>query len=842
MVYLAKSKKEVRIITDSRHVIEEAVLFGRDRTGELSEWEIWQYTEDCVNLKERYPCRLPIQVHEVLVNYKQIQNPVVTHQGEESLYVSRRDWIYRMEFDMDLETRKYVLKCRGLDTIVDLYLNGKKIGSHRDMFYPFQADIQPEKTEKNILLFHFWSPVKYLEKMRELHGQELIPPAHYIRKAPHDFEDFLGIKPYFASVGIFDEVIVEELGDGTLTELSVTYELSEDLKRAEVKMHVAGELYGRQKAVLHYSVRDWAGELIFGGKREICEGIDFETDLRLEISEIDLWWPNGYGSQPLYSCEVSLEFRETISTIEKRIGFRKTEFKDTFELFVNHVRVRLWGANLVPVNGMTHCFDEERAGMIIRRAKDANMNMLRFWGGGEPYPDKMYTMADEAGLMVWGEFFHKWGMYPEDEEYMELYRNEASYMLRTFCHHPSLVMWCGGNESHMGAAIDHPYKNYIGEKIFEMYERMCHEIDPERYFQYDSPSGGIFTNDPRKGDFHGWNHLWYVPYDQYPAMFSENSRVSPPVLRSLKKYISDPKALWPDGFISRVTKHGESLLPPAWMELKTGPEPYTCSPVEQFYDADSPKELIYRCQAAHGHLMKRIGERLKRGRPVCDKDGKNRCNGQLIWKLNDSWPQIFCSLLDYDLEGGIPYYTIKRVFSQIQVSFDMEEHITIWVVNDSRYTFQGTLEFTLFDPKENVIRSHFEQGIEIGSGRSDVICDLDYLNQFERNNILYACLKEKEGQIVARNYEFLEIERNLYFPDAKLTLEKEGDAVVISTDQFARCIELTGDLEEARFIFEDNYFDLMPFEKRRVGIQTTEEEFTIKAKAFYSSSYSKIEF
>lgn len=832
----------MRKITGIGQRIEDAVLYGRKETGALQNWEISQYMKDEMYFEERYPCRLPAQVHEILVEHQKIKNPVITHCGEESLEVSNRDWIYRMEFKAD--TERYVLKCRGLDTIADIYLNGIKIGSHRDMFYPFQTEVKTRRNKKNILLFHFWSPVKYLERMKELHGAELIPPAHYIRKAPHDFEDFLGMKPYFATVGIFDEVLLEEAESGRLETLDLTYELSKDLKHASVKIHVNGEISANKKAVIRCTVKDQGGNIVFKKGRELSHDTKFDMEFEAEIKDIDLWWPNGYGTQPLYTFEAQLVSGQIISALSKKTGFRKTEFRKAFELWVNHVRVRLWGANLVPLNGLTHSFDRDRAALIVKLSKDANMNVLRFWGGGEPYPDELYTMTDEAGLMVWGEFFHKWGMYPEEEEYMELYRNEADYMIRSFRHHPSLIMWCGGNESHMGAALDYPYKEYIGETIFQMYEKMCHELDPGRYFQYDSPSGGTFTNDPREGDFHGWNHLWYVPYDKYPFFFSENSRVSPPVLKSLKKYIPDPKELWPDGFISRVTRHGESLLPPAWMKLKTGPEPYTCSPVEQFYDADGAEELIYRCQAAHGQLMKRIGERLKRGRGPEDKNGEFRCMGQLIWKLNDSWPQIFCSLLDYDLEGGIPYYTIKRAFRQIQVSFDMGDHITIWAVNDSRYPFYGTLEFTLFDPMGNCALSQLEQRVEVKSGRSEIVCDLDYLNQFERKNILYACLKDEKGRIAARNYEYLEIERNLYFPDAHLTLEKEEDAVVITTDKFARCIELTGrsDKDESRFFYEDNYFDLMPFEKRRVVVESGEEHYTIRAKANYSLNYSEIEF
>lgn len=825
-------------------VIREGLLIKREGTGPLTESEINGFEQGLFN-SQGYECRLPAQVHEILIHHGKMKDPVLTHCGEESREVSSSDWIYRTEFKTPGNMEQHLLTCRGLDTIADIYLNGEKIGEHRDMFYPFRSEVSLKEEERNVLVFHFHSPVRHLEEMRQLHSDcPYIDPAHYIRKAPHDFEDFLGIKPYFASVGIFDEVVVESWNTGRIEELHVSYRLDKNLETAAVEFHVTGQISRVGNYTVHCAIEDEKGRKIFERAERIYASETLDCRICTEALKVDLWWPRGYGRQPIYSCSARLLNESVISQKEKRTGFRLIEFKGPFDLYMNHIAVKLWGANLVPLNGLSHCFDRGRAKRLITLALNANMNILRFWGGGEPYPDELYEMADRAGIMVWGEFFHKWGMYPEDEEYMELYGAEACYMLKEFRHHPALVMWCGGNECRMGADMDNPSRKYVGDKIFSQYGALIEEFDPEKFYLSNSPDGGSFANDPREGDFHGWNHLWYVPYDRYPVMFSENSRVSPPILKSLEKYIPDPGELWPEGFVPRHTRYGENLLPPAWMKLKTGPEPYWCSPVEQFYDAGSPGELIYQCQAAHGKLMKQIGERIRRGKPANDPEGERRCKGQLIWKFNDSWPQIFCSLLDYDMEGGIPYYTVKRVFEPLHVSFDIEEHITIWAVNDSRYDFEGTMEFVLFHPMENKVINSMEKEVIARQGQSVMICDLDFLTQFKRENLLYACLKNKAGEVIARNYEFVEIERNFCFPDAKLSLGKEGDYLVVSTDKFARSIELGGTCNngEERFLFEDNYFDLLPFEQRKIRIDTGAERFTVTAKPFYSTKNSTIEF
>lgn len=820
------------------------MLYERKKEGPLQKQEIEAYTSRNVEARE-YTCTLPMQVHEILIAHGEIKNPIQTHCGEEALEISKSDWIYRMEFDVPSQMNQYLLKCNGLDTIVHVYLNGIKIGAHSNMFYPFETEIFPETHHVNILLFHFHSPVRYLETMKALHQENCyIDPAHYMRKAPHDFEDFLGIKPYLATVGIYEDVVIEAQKKARIKEMTVNYNMSEDLKSAVVNLEVQGEVLEKGQYHIRCILEDEEEKVLFVQEKEIQAMGLFETKVQTERMQVELWWPSQYGKQVLYTCKVYLEEETELDCATKKIGFRQIEFRGDFDLYVNGVSVKLWGANLVPINGLTHCFDAKRAEKILWLAKHANMNIIRFWGGGEPYPDELYDMADQMGLLIWGEFFHKWGMYPEEEEHLEHYRREATYMLKTFRHHAAVIMWCGGNESQMGAELDFPGKPYVGDTIFKEYERLCGELHPEAYFQKNSPLKGTFVNDPREGDFHGWNHLWYVPYDRFPVMFSENSRVSPPILKSLKKYIPDPEKLWPTGFQSRRTCYEDNLLPPAWMKLKTGPEPYWCSPVEQFYDAKTPEELIYQCQAAHGKLMKQIGERLKRGRPAWQKDGERKCKGQLIWKLNDSWPQIFCSLLDYNLEVGIPYYTVKRVYQAIQVSFDMEDHITIWAVNDSCKDFEGTIEFVLFDPVKNKPVHQFKRDVQVWQGKSKIICDLDYLTQFKREYILYACLKDKMGEVAARNYEFVEIERNLYFPDAKVTLKKEGTYVIVSTNQFARCITLESDMEEPGdgFVFEDNYFDLLPFEERKIKVNGQAMSFKITAKAFYATKSSTIEF
>lgn len=809
-----------------RRVIKQAVLYAAD-------------TED-----EKFPCVLPKQVHEILIDYGKMKNPVITHDGTESLFFSKKDWVYECKFQKGIQRDKVVLLCKGLDTVVDIWLNGEKIGGHNDMYFPFECDITDRIIENNILRFHFKSPIAYLENYEEpAEWKGLIPKSHYIRKAAHDYADFLGIKPYFCPVGIFDSVELLEYDMGYFRQFHIRSDVNREKQMAVLEVELEGEWFGSKCGQIRVVLISPEGVAFRQETAEINVSGNFRKAFRWEIENIELWWPAGYGKQPLYRVEAFLETEKLcLEQQVKKIGFRKIQYGDGFQFWINGEKIRLWGANLVPVDGLTHCFNKDRTERVLRLAMEANMNCLRLWGGGEPFPEDIYDMADEMGLLIWAEFFHNYGMFPDSKEFMDLYENEARYMVSKFSYHASVFMWCGGNECQMAAQLLQPGKVYIGEKIFKMYGDVVKELAPDLLYYENSPCGGAFYNDPRKGDMHGWNNIWYVPYEKYPVFFTENSRVSPPVYRSLKKYIPDMKEFWPDGFLPRRTAFSEELFPPAWMKLTGGPESYRCSPIEEFYDADTPEKLIYMCQAAHALSMKRYGERIKRGKR--SKDEKVICQGEMIWKLNDTWPQIFCGLLDYDLEPGQAYFAVKRAFQELQISFDMEEHIEIWGVNDSREILRGILTVCIFDMEKNEILFQKELEVELPGKDSRVLTDLDDFPMFLRTSVLYACLKDANGVILCRNYDFVEIERNLPIPDAVICLEQEGNDIIIKTDRYAHNIELSGMDEgnEMGFIFDDNYFHMMPFETRKIKVKYSKEEFDVIAKGACSSQITKLHY
>jgi hypothetical protein len=326
----------------------------------------------------------------------------------------------------------------------------------------------------------------------------------------------------------------------------------------------------------------------------------------------------------------------------------------------------MWGANLSPIDGKTHRWNPERANVLIDLFTMANMNAMRIWGEGEPYGDELYEECDRRGILVWQEFYGSYGMLPDWPAYQELCVKEAEDMISRLKHHPSIFMWCGGNEVIMGGEYDHPGERVIGLELYtKLLPEVCARLDPGRYYHITSPYGGAFANDPREGDSHGYEMWWYVPGMEYPVAFTEHMRVSGPALKSVKRWI-DAGSLWDDGFVDATYpwKRQKDLMPKAWFHRVGNSLDTKAGPVHEFRDADSPAELAYKYAAAHAKSFKNGIKRSRMGRPSYSEKPRIS-NMHLIWKFADTFPLIYSAIVDYYAEPYIPYYEAKRSYEPV---------------------------------------------------------------------------------------------------------------------------------------------------------------------------------
>jgi hypothetical protein len=790
---------------------------------------------------------MPAQAHEILRSAGLIEDPYLPGKAQECQWVAERDWVYRTKFARPAGAGEVRLSALGLDTLVDVYLNGERIAEHRDMYLPLKTAISGRLKSENDLLLHFQSPHAWLKQhpLPEAWKGRMVP-FKMLRKSTMDFASFIGAAPCFTPVGVYDTVRLEAADEVEIAHADIDVSINDGLDAGRVAVRAA--LAGRKgSAVVVAWIDDAQGRRVAVAERsvEIPVGKQCVVNLGLDVGHPALWWPRGYGAQPLYTVGVAIRDgggerdRLTWTT-----GFRSVRMEGPLAFTVNGRQVKLWGANMTPMSGCGHRWNREQAVDLLDLAENANMVTLRAWGPGAPYHDHFYDEADRRGILIWQEFFHDWGLYPDDADYRALCRAEAEHEVRRLKHRPSILLWCGGNEFYMGAELEQIRGPLTGREIFEKdYPEICARLDPGRYYHPSSPSGGAFANDARAGDSHSMNHRYFLPGDAYPVLFVENTRIGSPAPRSLRRYLTADE-LWPPGFVPGVRQPGGFPVPATWKRLMTLGEAFIAErlpPVEEFCDPVSAEDLAYSLSAAHGQYLRRCVERYRRGRPGTEQGGARRTMGHYIWKFNDTFPMLFSSVVDSCSEPYIAYYSLKRAYEPVLVCFEIADGIHIWVVNDTACDLRGMVEFELFDMQRNEFRSRIEVPVAVAAGDSAVACDLDALGMIERRLALVARLRDPEGKVIARSVDFLWPERRLHYPEARLTLAAENGSLVVTADKYARCVELEGEPGGDTFgwRFEDNYFDLLPGEKKTVRLFGRRRHGTIRAKAHFSPEWEE---
>jgi beta-mannosidase len=787
---------------------------------------------------------MPRQVHEILLHHGRLPEELAIGLAHDSKWVAETDWLYACDFEAPGPGQK-VLRFAGLDTLADIYVNGRHVASHEDMFLPAAVDITDIVRPLNSLLVHFHSPYARIERLSlPAEWQGKVAPAKLLRKCNTDFGDYLGAKPYLTPIGIFDQVTLDVVDAGCIAESDLSARLERGASRGLLAARFAGECVG--DAVLRLSVLDPDGGLVHKADKPLVRTARaWRVDFDVVVEAPRLWWPRGYGDQPLYTVRAELLVAGSCAdTVEKRVGWREIEIQSYFDVSVNGTKVKCWGANFAPPLGITHVWDDARAATLLDLVENANMNTLRIWGQGCPYGEQLYDEADRRGLLLWQEFYHGYGMQPDTREFRALCRREAEHMVRRLKHHPSVFMWCGGNEGYMGGDFDHPGQPHIGAEVYvEDYPEVCARLDPDRFYIPNSPWGGAYTNNPAIGDCHGYNTWWFIPGNECPAMYSEHIRTSPPVLRSLQRFIKS-EDLWPAGYVNQHRYGDRCPMPDTWMARTSAAMEKKTGPIEQYYDARNPEELVYRFGAAHAQEMREGIERCRIGRTPEDRIDGRKCFGHLVWKLNDTWPMIYCGIVDAFLEAYMPYYAVKRAYAPVLACLDIRDHIYAWVVNDSPEPVRGVLEARLFDITKNNFGDSCRAQVLVPPGQSHMGMTLDAFGQFRRINLVQVTLADEAGRPLSRSVYQVDIERHMAFPEARLDVSISGRELTIRTDRFARCVELSGDDhgDEFGWFFDDNYFDLLPGEERKVRILGRHGQGTIKARAHYSPSEAVVSF
>ena len=777
---------------------------------------------------------MPAMGHDVLLAHGKIEEPWLPGGTEKCFWTRERDWVYSLKFSAR-PGRVSRLRFLGLDGRAEVYLNGMRVASHSDEHAPLTVEISQALRPENTLVLHFRSNTAKPDGATESGRQR--PEGTY-----------LGPNPPLTSVGIFDQVLLATSDGNTLDEAVAGVSLDETLSAGTVTVDAAGR--SRLPSV---SVRL---RLLDPEGKPVAESItpaettagSFNCHCVVKLDRPQLWWPRGYGSQPLYRVQATLLAGDRQQqTLQRTIGFRRVTMPEPLHFVVNGVPVFLCGGNWVTPNLMSRVWDQARMERLFSLAENANFNAFRIWGPVVAPHDQFYEMADAKGFLLWQDFAQL--PLKPDEASRSRCREKATRQLKRLKHHPSILCWCGCNESAMWSHEDYnkdftDHGPWPGLAAAEEVGAICQQLDPERYYQPSSPYSGVNHNDPREGNTHGYSNMWFVPGYDYLNFASEDTRIAAPVLHSLKRFMK-PEHLWPEGYSTLYLHGNRHPFPKTWLPYTTSESWKKTGPVEQFYDATDLAGLVYRLGMAEGLYYQDIVERQRRGRPAEEPSDRRCCGGYIVWKYNDSWPQVYSAKVDFFLEPYHAYYALRRTFAPVMLSFDIGTFMYLWVINDSTDTVSGTVKIQLYHLEQSEFRKEIVRDVTVAPGKSMVVVQLDKagIRAFRKEHILFATMSDKAGTVLARANAFADIERRLTFPEAKLDVEVDNGLLIITTDKFARAVHLEGDANGNPFgwFFEDNYFDLLPGETKTVCILGAHAQGRITAKAWYSPHTTRVD-
>ncbi|MCS7222942.1 MAG: glycoside hydrolase family 2 protein [Armatimonadetes bacterium] len=778
--------------------------------------------------RRSFPAKVPGTVHLDLIRNGAIPDPFFGTNELTVQWVEEREWWYRTDFyppERILARESVDLVFQGLDTIAAIWLNGLKLGETDNMFRTYRIPVKDFLTGgRNVLAVKFAPVTRVADKRMQERGplwSVFYPSRPYVRKAQYSFGWDWG--PRLPTCGIWRPVLLEGYDKGTIRYL---FPYLEELPKEgqPAKVRVVATVFATQSfpCQVSFTLEDESGKYQAVLDGDLKPGLQ-EIVGSLEVSRPSLWFPNGIGRPHLYrlTAQVLID-GSVIDEHEVTTGLRTVELVQepdeegkSFVFRINGVPVFCKGANWIPADSFLPRVTEAVYRQSLLLAQDAHMNMLRVWGGGIYEDESFYSQCDQLGIMVWQDFMFACAEYPEDDDFLSEVRAEAEEVVLRLRHHPSIVLWCGNNENDWGfhAGWFGKKERFLGEKIYAaVLPEVCCRLDPTRPYWQSSPFGGTDPNSMSEGDRHSWD-VWSG-------------------WRSPEGYLTDTGR-----FVSEFGFQAPPNLPT--IESFTLPEDrYPNSRVMEHHNKQGEgTERLYRFVAAYHRVPGTFsewvrlaqlvqGEALKTG-IVHWRRRKFKTAGALFWQLNDCWPVVSWSVVDYFNRPKASYYIIKRAFAPVLVTlFRQGDELSVWLVNDLLRVVSGRLRLSLENLWGEKVQE-WERVVAVGSNRSEEIVRWTITAGVDetRHYVLATFTEEGQPEPLASELILLARPKHISFPDNPVEVIRvsvvgsEGE-IVLRAAALAKSVILEV-LSEPDALWSDNAFDLAAGQEKSVKVTLT---------------------
>lgn len=809
----------------------------------------WEFCES--DTEKWFPAEVPGTVHSDLLRQKLIPEPFFGTNEKLIQWVEKRDWQYKTIFNISKEQLSFdaaEIFFEGLDTYADVYLNGSLILSSDNMFVGYKVNVKKLLNEgENRLHILFHSPITKLLAQWESTGFNY--PADndhhekklsvFTRKAPYSYGWDWGIR--MVTCGLWRPVSITfyntaKIDDVYIQQLNLTDHKAEvnqfteitSVKTENVQVNIEYLLNGKLVFVKTENAE------LKTGKNIIAVPVFIENPER--------WMPVGWGRPILYTVKTTISNKKgLLSEKTQRFGFRtirlvneKDAHGESFYFEVNGKPMYAKGANYIPQDAILTNVTETRYRQLFSDMLAANMNMVRVWGGGTYESDLFYDLADENGILVWQDFMFGCTTYPHDETFLNRVQKETEYNIKRLRNHACIALWCGNNEILEGMhewGWKKRYTQEVFKNMFIGYDKLFRELLPAEVDKYDkgrsyihgSPLSATWGKPDSWafGDSHNWG-VWYgrKPFESFDTetgrFMSEFGFQAFPEMKTIARFANPEDYALESEVMNAHQKSsiGNSLIR-TYME-------------REYVVPDNFEDFVYVGLVLQGRGMRYGFEAQRRNKPYCW--------GTLYWQLNDSWPVVSWSGIDYYGNWKAMHYQAKRAFEPILISpIQRGDSLYVYLINDYLENINTlSLRLEVKDFTGKTLRS-FQQKTYLEANISKIAWKEKtdkIMSEFERKNaFIKLTLADKNGKILNEQTYFISKPKDLNLLSPKIrTTAKVSDGkyeITISSDKLVKDLFIEFPVHGARF--SNNFFDLLPGEKQTISITSPD---IIKGKTY----------
>ncbi len=665
---------------------------------------VWRVTQ--AGKSGAISAQVPGCIHTDLIAAGKIPDPFYRDNEKAVQWIGEAGWVYSREFQASaavLRRDRVLLRCEGLDTLATVRVNGRVMGRTDNMFRTWEFDVKRAlKAGRNRIEVTFDSVIPAIAKRQkerripswggphEVHGRA------WVRKEPCNFGWDWG--PALVTCGIWRAMSIVAFDAARLTGVQIRQTHADD----RVTLRVQPEIERTGKSVLLAKVRVRLDGVIVAEAAGECRAASAAFEVAVDNPK--LWWPNGLGAQPLYTVEVDLLDGKgvVLDTIVRRVGLRTMrldrhadQWGESFQFVVNGVPFFAKGGNWIPADTFATRVSWDDYARLLNDVADANMNMLRVWGGGIYESDVFYDLCDELGICIWQDFMFACSTYPAfDKAFMASVKAEAGDNVRRIRHHACVALWCGNNELEQGLVgdtwNDHQMSWEDYGKLFDrMLPELLKELDPERDYwpcSPHSPHGDRKDHsNPKWGDAHLWD-VWHgrKPFEWY--------RTCEHRFNSEFGFQSFPEPKTVAGYTAPQDRNVTTYVMEHHQRSGIGNTVIMQYMLDWFRLPDAFDNTLWLSQILQGMAMKYAVEHWRRAMP--------RGMGTLYWQINDCWPVASWASIDYHGRWKALHYMARKFYAPVMVSAVEDAAagtVALHVTNDLREAVAGKATWVATD-------------------------------------------------------------------------------------------------------------------------------------------------